>query len=78
MTDNIANISGDKALSALRAYVRATDAYDFDPLSTDRKHEVSVILIDLLCDLRHLCRREGVSFDEADQVAAEYHAEEVA
>lgn len=80
MTDNTISISADKAFSALRAYVRTTNAYELDlePLSLQRRRETFAAISALLCDLRHLCRREGVSFDEADRVAAEYHAEEVA
>lgn len=79
MTDNIANISADKALSALRAYVRTTNAYELDlePLSLQRRRETFAAISALLCDLRHLCEREDVSFDEASRVAAKYHAEEI-
>lgn len=43
------------AEAAVRAYAREIDALD---------EELAVVMMDLICNLQHLCRREEISFDE--------------
>ncbi|HLJ26584.1 MAG TPA: hypothetical protein VKY85_07725 [Candidatus Angelobacter sp.] len=72
---NCANdFRADLGQAALDAFAEASGTKD-DMGYTD---EVPTILTDLLADLMHYCRREGLEFAAIMQQAQAYHADEVA
>lgn len=75
--NNLQNIAADKALSAIYAYARHTDSYSLHERDDARREELERAIQHLLCDLRHLCEREGISFNAVNTEANKHHREEV-
>lgn len=73
---NTNSISAAKAFGALRAYASYTDSYSLYEHGDARREEFERAIQHLLCDLQHLCEREGVSFEEANTEAQEHYKEE--
>lgn len=54
----------------------ALDRYDGGGRHPVEKEEIGEAMIDLIADLKHLARREGVDFDEVLRMAGRHYFEE--
>jgi hypothetical protein len=69
----------DRAERALGAVIAYADNDSIDVLvGADRTQEIESFTCDLLCDLRHLCKREGIDIDALLALSADGFEEECA
>jgi len=63
----------DAALTALGHHVKAKDYSEPEPVETA---EIEEAMVDLIADLKHLAKREGINFDAVLRMAGRHYFEE--
>lgn len=64
------------SMNHLRAEAARSAVEHFSAIQKTRDEDFDARLIDLLCDLRHLCDREGLRYDQVNERAGRMYREE--